>query len=114
MHFQAPVSEAKLVRCVRGGIHDVIVDLRTQSPTYQRHFAVELTANNRRALFVPKSFAHGFQTLSDETEVEYQMSEFYTPGNGCGFRFDDPAFAIQWPLAVTIIFEQDLRWPPFS
>ena len=115
MHFQAPpVTEAKLVRCVRGGVHDVIVDLRTQSPTYQRHFAVELSANNRRALFIPKSFAHGFQTLCDETEVEYQMSEFYKPGFSCGFRFDDPAFAIQWPLPVTIISEQDLRWPPFS
>jgi dTDP-4-dehydrorhamnose 3,5-epimerase len=115
MHYQAPpVIEAKLVRCVRGGIHDVIVDLRTQSPTYQRHFAVELTADNRRALFIPKSFAHGFQTLCDETEVEYQMSEFYKPGSGCGFRFDDPAFAIEWPLPVTIISEQDLRWPPFS
>jgi dTDP-4-dehydrorhamnose 3,5-epimerase len=108
MHFQAPpVSESKLVRCVRGGIHDVIVDLRTQSPTYRRHFAVALSANNRRALFIPKSFAHGFQTLCDETEVEYQMSEFYTRGFGCGFRFDDPAFAIQWPLPVTIISEQD-------
>jgi len=115
MHFQAPpVSEAKLVRCVRGRIHDVIVDLRAESPTYQRHFAVELSASSRRALFIPKSFAHGFQTLCDETEVEYQMSEFYTPGFGCGFRFDDPAFAIRWPLPVTIISEQDLRWPLFS
>lgn len=115
MHFQKePVSEAKLVRCVRGAIHDVIVDLRPQSPTYRHHFAVELNVDNQRALFIPKSFAQGFQTLAYETDVEYQMSEFYTPGSGCGYRYDDPAFAIHWPLPVTIISKQDLDWPPFS
>ncbi len=115
MHFQKePASEAKLVRCVRGSIHDVLIDLRAQSPTYREHFAVELNSDNRRALFVPESFAHGFQTLADETEVEYQMSEFYAPQQAAGFRFDDPAFAIRWPLSVSVISEQDLSWPVFS
>ena len=115
MHFQkAPAREAKLVRCVRGGIHDVIVDLRPQSSTFRKHFAVELNADNRRALFVPESFAHGFQSLVDETEVEYQMSEFYRPEHARGFRYDDPAFAIPWPWPVSVISEQDLQWPAFS
>ena len=115
MHFQQPpVSEAKLVRCVRGAIHDVVVDLRPQSATYQRHFAVELSMENRRALFVPALFAHGFQTLTDHTEVEYQMSEFYAPEAARGFRHDDPAFAIRWPLPISVISPQDLVWPPFS
>ena len=115
MHFQKPpVSEAKLVRCIRGKIHDIIVDLRPDSGSYKRHFSVELTSKNRRALFVPKSFAHGFQTLANDTEVEYQMSEFYDPRSGSGFRYDDPAFAIDWPLTVTVISHRDLAWPPFS
>jgi dTDP-4-dehydrorhamnose 3,5-epimerase len=114
MHFQkAPAREAKLVRCVRGRIHDVIVDLRPQSATFRDHFAVDLNAENRRALFVPESFAHGFQTLADETEVEYQMSEFYRPDHATGFRYDDPAFAIPWPLPVSVISGQDLEWPVF-
>ncbi len=115
MHFQKPpASEAKLVRCIRGGIHDVIVDLRPDSASYQRYFSLRLTSQNRRALFVPRSFAHGFQTLTNDTEVEYQMSEFYDPGFGAGFRYDDPAFGIDWPLKVTVISQQDLAWPPFS
>ncbi|MEY2486490.1 MAG: dTDP-4-dehydrorhamnose 3,5-epimerase [Verrucomicrobiota bacterium] len=115
IHFQKPpCSEAKLVRCVRGGIHDVIVDLRPKSQTYKRHFAVELNAQNRRALFVPEFFAHGFQTLTDETDVEYQMSEFYMPEHSSGFRYDDAAFAIPWPLPVRNVSERDLAWPAFS
>ena len=115
MHFQTPpASEAKLVRCVRGAIHDVIIDLRPKSSSYRQYFPVRLTADNHRALFVPESFAHGFQTLADETEVEYQMSQFYEPGMGAGFRYDDPAFAIEWPREVTIISSQDLAWPAFS
>jgi len=114
MHFQnSPVSEAKLVRCVRGGIHDVIVDLRPRSATYRHYHSMELTAENRRALFVSKHFAHGFQTLTNDTEVEYQMSEFHDPAAGAGFRYDDPAFAIGWPLKVSIISQQDLGWPAF-
>lgn len=115
LHYQrAPTREAKLVRCIRGAILDVIVDCRPPSPTYGRHLAVELTAANRRALFVPEDFAHGFQTLLDDCEVEYQMSEFYQAGSGAGFRYDDPALAITWPLPVTRISEQDLSWPFFS
>lgn len=115
MHFQeAPAGEAKLVRCVRGRIYDVIIDLRPESPTYRGHFAVELTAESYRALFVPESFAHGFQSLLDETLVEYQMSEYYAPERGSGFRYDDPAFALTWPLAITVISEQDIAWPAFS
>ena len=115
MHFQeAPVSEAKLIRCVQGAVHDVVVDLRPQSATYRRHFAVELSVENRRALFIPESFAHGFQTLTDHTEIEYQMSEFHSPDAARGFRYDDPVFAIRWPLAVSMIAPQDLAWPLFS
>ena len=115
MHFQQPpVVEAKLVRCVRGAIHDVVVDLRPQSATYRQHFAVELSLQNRQALFVPALFAHGFQTLTDDADVEYQMSEFHTPGAAAGFRYDDPAFAIPWPLPISVISPKDFAWPPFS
>lgn len=115
MHFQdAPAGEAKLVRCVRGRIYDVIIDLRPQSPTYREHFAVELTAESYRALLVPEFFAHGFQSLVDETLVEYQMSEYYAREQSHGFRYDDPAFALAWPFAITVISEQDLAWPRFS
>jgi len=115
MHFQqSPAIEAKLVRCVRGAIHDVVVDLRPQSATYRRQFAVELSMENRRALFVPELFAHGFQTLTDHAEIEYQMSEFHAPDAARGFRYDDPAFAIRWPLPISVISPQDLAWPPFS
>ena len=115
MHSQKPrASEAKLVRCVRGAIHDVIIDLRPKSSTYTKSFAVTLTAENRRALFVPESFAHGFQTLEDNCEIEYQMSEYHTPGSATGYRYDDPAFALIWPLPVSLISAQDLAWPAFS
>ena len=114
MHYQAaPASEAKLVRCVRGAIHDVVVDLRPGSATYRQSFAVELTMENRKALYVPPLFAHGFQTLVDSTEVEYQMSEFHSPQFARGFRYDDPAFAIRWPQPVSVISAQDLHWPAF-
>ena len=115
MHFQAsPMREAKLVRCTSGAIHDVIIDLRADSPTYKKHFAVQLYAANRRSLYVPESFAHGFQTLADESEVLYQMSTVYTPGYARGVPYDDPAFAIRWPIPVTEISEQDTQWEPFS
>ena len=115
MHFQkAPASEAKLVRCLRGRILDVIVDLRPESQTYRQHFAVELSEETLRAFFIPESFAHGFQSLVDQTLVEYQMNEYYGPELASGFRYDESAFAIAWPLPVTIISEQDLAWPVFS
>jgi dTDP-4-dehydrorhamnose 3,5-epimerase len=114
MHFQRwPRSEAKVVRCVRGAIHDVIVDLRPDSRTYRHHIAVELTSENRKAVFVPELFAHGFQTLTDAAEVEYQISQFYDPPSAAGFRYDDPAFAIVWPRPITVISEQDIAWQPF-
>jgi dTDP-4-dehydrorhamnose 3,5-epimerase len=112
LHFQlAPATETKLVRCTRGAILDVIVDVRPNSPTYLQHVAVELTADNRRALYVPGMFAHGYQALSDGAEVSYQTGEFYTPGHERGYRHDDPALGIVWPLPVTEISEKDRTWP---
>jgi dTDP-4-dehydrorhamnose 3,5-epimerase len=112
MHFQTePATEAKLVRCVRGAIHDVIIDMRPRSPTYLQHFAVELSEKNRRALFVPEMFAHGYQALTDGAEVSYQVSSFYTPDCERGLRHDDPGLGIIWPLPVTAITEKDMAWP---
>ena len=111
MHMQvAPALESKFIRCVRGALYDVIVDMRPDSPTYLEHIGVELTAENRRALFVPESFAHGFQTLADETDAFYEVGQFYTPGTERGFRHDDPAFGIEWPLPVTTISDKDASW----
>jgi dTDP-4-dehydrorhamnose 3,5-epimerase len=114
MHYQvAPAEEAKLVRCTSGAIFDVIIDLRPESPTYLSHFGAELSADNRRALYVPELSAHGYQTLADGAEVTYQVSEFYAPGREQGLRHDDPAFGIEWPLPVSVISEKDGSWPPF-
>ncbi len=114
MHMQTePALESKFVRCLTGGIYDVIVDMRPESPTYTKHIGVELTAENRRALFVPEQFAHGFQTLADETNAFYEVGEFYTPGTERGFRHDDPAFGIEWPLPVSTISDKDANWPLF-
>jgi dTDP-4-dehydrorhamnose 3,5-epimerase len=115
LHFQrAPHEEAKIVRCTRGAIFDVIVDLRAASPTYLQWEGVELSAENRRALLVPKGCAHGFETLADDTEVLYQISSFYAPEAAAGYRYDDRAFAIVWPIPVAVISERDLSWPNFS
>ncbi|MBM4423651.1 MAG: dTDP-4-dehydrorhamnose 3,5-epimerase [Chloroflexi bacterium] len=115
MHYQiAPYEEAKLVRCTRGAIYDVVIDLRPDSETFKHWLAVELTAENRRALYIPESFAHGFQTLVDNTEVFYQMSEFYHPEAARGVRWDDPAFGIVWPEAERDISDKDRRWPLFT
>jgi dTDP-4-dehydrorhamnose 3,5-epimerase len=112
MHFQeAPGLEAKLVRCTRGRMFDVLVDVRPDSATYLRWFGVELSAENGRMLFVPEGCAHGYQTLEDCTEMHYMTSAFYTPTAARGVRFDDPAFAVRWPLEATIISEQDRNWP---
>jgi dTDP-4-dehydrorhamnose 3,5-epimerase len=111
MHWQAdPAPEAKLVRVTRGGILDQIVDLRQDSPARLRHVSVELTAENGRALYVPPHFAHGFQTLADDTEVFYQISERFTPGTARGLRYDDPALGLSWPLPIEVISEKDLAW----
>lgn len=108
MHYQeAPHEEARLVRCTSGAIYDVAVDLREDSPTYLKWYAVELNSENRRMLFVPKGFAHGFQTLVDRTEVSYMMSEFYHPESARGLRWNDPTLAIQWPLENMTISEKD-------
>jgi dTDP-4-dehydrorhamnose 3,5-epimerase len=115
MHYQGPPSpEAKLVRCTSGAVHDVVIDMRPESPTYLQHVAVELSSQNRRALYVPELVAHGFQTLVDDTEVFYQMNVAFDPGGARGFRYDDPAFGIQWPLAVTSISEKDASIPLLS
>jgi len=108
MHYQvAPFEEAKLVRCTMGAIYDVIIDLRSDSPTHQEWVSVELTAQNRRALYVPEGFAHGFQTLVDKTEVFYQMSEFFHSEYARGVRWDDPVFGIAWPIEKVIISNRD-------
>jgi dTDP-4-dehydrorhamnose 3,5-epimerase len=115
MHYQIPpAAETKLVRCTKGAIYDVIIDLRPDSPTYLQHFGVELTADNRRALYVPEMFAHGYQALTDGAEVIYQVGEFYTPGYERGIRYDDPTFAIEWPIPVTVMSEKDQSWAPFE
>jgi dTDP-4-dehydrorhamnose 3,5-epimerase len=112
MHYQArPHGEAKLVRCTRGAIHDVIVDLRPDSQTYRRWYGVDLTADNGRMLYVPVDFAHGFQTLEDASEVHYQMSHHYVPDHARGVRFDDPAFGIEWPLPDPTVSERDRQFP---
>lgn len=115
MHFQAaPYAEAKLVRCTRGSMYDVIIDLRPSSATFCKWYAVELNGANCMTLYVPEGFAHGFQTLEDDTEVFYQISEYYRPDFSRGVRWDDPAFAIEWPPAERIISEKDKGYPDFE
>jgi dTDP-4-dehydrorhamnose 3,5-epimerase len=115
MHFQrAPHEEAKLVRCAAGAIYDVIVDLRPASPTYLRWEAFELTPQSFRQLYIPPGFAHGFQTLAPDTLVSYLISAFYAPEAAHGYRHDDPAFAISWPLPVAAMSEKDRAWPDYQ
>ncbi len=115
LHFQKePAGEAKLVRCVQGSMYDVIVDLRAQSPTYGRSFNVELTAVNHRALFIPMDLAHGFQTLTDQTMVSYEIGEYYCVEAASGIRYDDPVLGLSWPLPVCVVSERDLAWPPLA
>ena len=115
MHFQRdPYAQVKIVRCVRGAIYDAIVDLRPGSPTFRQSIGVELTADNHRALYVPEGFGHGFQTLEDHCDVMYLVSQIYAPSAEDGVRYDDPAFAIAWPLPPTVISERDLAWSAFE
>lgn len=115
MHFQfPPAAETKLVRCTRGAILDIVVDLRPESPTFLEHVEVELTAENGRALYVPRRFAHGYQVLEDGTETSYQVGEFYAPEHEGGLRYDDPALGLTWPLPVTELSEKDAAWAPLS
>jgi dTDP-4-dehydrorhamnose 3,5-epimerase len=115
MHWQMPpFAETKLVRCIRGAVYDVIVDLRQDSPTFLQWMGVELSAENRRIILVPEGFAHGMQTLVDEAEVYYQVTEFYAPEAERGARYNDPAFGIEWPLPVGTQSEKDASWPDFD
>ena len=115
MHYQiAPAAEVKVVRCTSGAIYDVIIDLRQEAPTYKQHFSVLLSSENRRMLYIPKQFAHGFLTLADDTEVLYQMSEFYTPDCARGIRWDDPSFGIVWPEKVRVISGKDRAYPDYA
>jgi dTDP-4-dehydrorhamnose 3,5-epimerase len=112
MHFQAPPHlEVKLVRCTRGAVFDVMVDLRADSATYGQWHGEELTADNRMMLYIPKGFAHGFQTLVDNTEVDYEITPAHVPGADRGFRFDDPSLDIRWPIAASIISDRDKALP---
>lgn len=115
LHYQvSPYAEVKLVRCTRGALYDVVVDLRAESPTFKRWIAFELTANNYKMLYIPIGCAHGFQTLMDNTEVFYQMSEFYHPECARGVRWNDPTFGVMWPLDTKIISEKDQCYPDFT
>ncbi len=115
MHYQvAPKAEAKLVRCTRGAIYDVIIDLRPESATWCNWVAVDLTEDNSRMLYIPEGFAHGFQTITNDTEVFYQMFEFYSPEHARGVRWDDPTFRIGWPLPNPIISEKDKAYDPYK
>jgi dTDP-4-dehydrorhamnose 3,5-epimerase len=115
MHYQLPpAAETKLVRCTRGAVYDVIVDLRPDSPTYLEHVGVHLTEGNRRQLYVPEMFAHGYLTLTDGAEVVYQVGEFYTPGCERGIRYDDPILNIRWPIPAEVLSDKDASWPPFQ
>jgi dTDP-4-dehydrorhamnose 3,5-epimerase len=115
LHWQMPpFAETKLVRCAQGAIYDVIVDLRPDSDTFLQWTAIHLTAENHKALYIPKGFAHGFQTLADNTEIFYQMSDFYAPGAARGFRWNDPSFKIDWPEEISIISQRDRDYPDYT
>jgi dTDP-4-dehydrorhamnose 3,5-epimerase len=115
MHLQVdPALEAKLIHCIQGAIFDVVLDLRTESPTYGKWYGTELSADNQRMLYIPERCGHGYQTLEDRSNVYYLTSQYFTPSAARGVRFDDPAFAIRWPLAPTAISEQDRNWPLVS
>jgi dTDP-4-dehydrorhamnose 3,5-epimerase len=115
LHYQAaPHGEAKYMRCIRGAIYDVVVDVRPDSPTYKKWFGVELSAENRKAIFVPEGLAHAYQALTDDAEVIYSASAFYTPGAERGLRWNDPAFNIEWPIREALVSDKDAKWPDFK
>jgi dTDP-4-dehydrorhamnose 3,5-epimerase len=115
MHYQvAPFEETKLVRCTAGSLYDVAVDIRADSPTFGRHVGVELTAGNRRMLYIPRGCAHGFLTLDDDTEVSYQMSSVYSPDHARGFRWNDPLFGVHWAAPIDVISDRDRTYPDFA
>jgi len=115
LHFQVkPALEAKLVRCTRGALFDVVIDLRPESASFRNWYGIELHADKYQMLFVPEGCAHGYQTLEDNTDLFYMTSQYFTPAAARGVRFDDPAFGINWPLVPTAISEQDQNWPLFK
>lgn len=114
MHYQYPDGQAKLVRCTRGSVVDIILDLRSHSPTCKQWFPVILTEHNYRALYIPKGFAHGFQTLEDDTELLYQMSQYSSPNHGRGIRWNDPEFNIDWPLDISVMSDNDKNYSDWS
>jgi dTDP-4-dehydrorhamnose 3,5-epimerase len=115
MHYQiVPIQESKLVRCTKGAIYDVIIDLRPNSSTYKQWLGIELTAENYKMLYVPEDFAHGFQTLENNTEVVYQVSQFYSPQSERGVRYNDPTFGIKWPVDVRVITDKDNNWADYT
>jgi dTDP-4-dehydrorhamnose 3,5-epimerase len=115
LHFQvAPHQESKMIRCTRGAVFDIIIDLRPGSPTFRQWFGAELTADNHRALYSPKGFAQGFITLEDNSEITYFSSDFYAPGHDRGIRYDDPQFAIELPLTPVVMSDKDRNWPDFT
>jgi len=115
MHYQIePNQESKLIRCTKGAIYDVIIDLRPNSSTYKKWLGTELTAENYKMLYVPEDFAHGFQTLEDDTEVVYQVSQFYSPQSERGVRYNDPVFGIRWPIDVQVITDKDKNWADYT
>ena len=115
MHYQlAPKAEVKIVRCIRGSLYDVIVDLRKDSPTYLKSFGAELSAENRKTMYVPKGFAHGFITLEDNTEAFYLVTEFYAPDRERGIKYNDPSLNIKWPITPTVVSDKDLKHPDFN
>lgn len=115
MHYQArPHAESKIVRCTMGKIYDVVIDLRPKSKTFKKWFAIELTAENRRMLFIPKGLAHGFMTLEDNCEIEYQMDQAYVPESSTGIKYDDKEFGVVWPMEPEVISPKDLAWKPFT
>lgn len=115
MHYQAaPYGEEKIVTCIRGRIYDVIIDLRSGSPTFSRWYAAELSAENRKSLYIPKDFAHGFITLTDDALIQYYMGEYFYPESARGIRWNDPRFNIMWPLAISVISEKDNSYPDYK
>ena len=115
IHYQlAPKAEDKIVRCIRGALYDAIIDLRPDSPTFLQHYGVELTAENRKALYVPKGFGHAFLTLVDDTETLYMVTEYYAPDRERGLRFNDPKLGIPWPIPPTVVSDKDRAWPEYS
>ncbi len=115
MHYQhSPYQETKLIRCTRGALFDVIIDLRPASDTFGKHFGVELTESNQKALFVPRDFAHGFITLEDNTDASYMVSQSYHPGSEGGIRWNDPRFSINWPIEPIVISNKDASWPDYE